>query len=501
VMKAGRHEDIRFEKLAQRQQTSFSIDDGSVLTLAKWGLCLEQEAKEPLDIEWCMDQPGRLYLLQSRPLRVGDQTAAELECRFDDISHRVLVDGGRRAASGVAAGPVFVALNESDLENCPDNAVLVTRSASAHYVKVMERVGAVVAETGSVAGHFASVAREFGIPTIVNAAGATERLKTGDPVTVYADAGVVYSGVVQALLKNPCVRRRPITDSPFTRMLAYIMGFISPLRLIDPRAPEFAPGGCRSLHDIIRFAHESATREMFRIGDRAFGKSLGAKKLDTAIPMTIYLMDVGRGLAPDTQAGKTVTPEKVQSVPFRAVWKGLNHPDIQWGEFTHFNWAEYDKIVMSGGIISAESAQLASYAVLSRTYLNMNLKFGYHFVILDTMCSDNAGENHILFRFNGGGADEQGRSLRARFLQSVLKRLEFDVTRTFDLVDARISEIAASTVKEKLDQIGRLLGATRLMDMYLSGEDRIDSLVDAFFNGRYHFSSVDSVSSAEPGQP
>ena len=146
---------------------------------------------------------------------------------------------------------------------------------------------------------------------------------------------------------------------------------------------------------------------------------------------------------------------------------------------------------MSGGIISAESAQLASYAVLSSEYLNLNLKFGYHFVILDTLCSSRREENHILFRFNGGGGDDHGRSLRADFLHRVLQRLQFDVTRKSDLVDARFSGAGERGMMEKLDLLGRLLGATRLMDMYLNEETQVKPYVEAFLNGRYHFSSVE----------
>jgi pyruvate,water dikinase len=205
-------------------------------------------------------------------------------------------------------------------------------------------------------------------------------------------------------------------------------------------------------------------------------------------------MDVGGGLVDGTAKEKTVVPKKINCSPFHAVWKGLNHPGIQWGDFTHYNWAEYDKIVMSGGIISAESAQLASYVVLSEVYLNLNLKFGYHFVILDSLCSGKIEENHILFRFNGGGGDDHGRSLRAKFLQSVLRRLQFDVSRTSDLVDASLSGVTEAIIMEKLDQIGRLLGATRLMDMYLKEEDQVGPYVDAFLNGRYHFSTVEMES-------
>ena len=160
----------------------------------------------------------------------------------------------------------------------------MTQSASAHYVSVMEKFSAVISETGSIAGHFASVAREFGIPTIVNADSAIRHLKPGQTVTVYADEGLVYEGAVPSLLANPCVRKKPITDSPLTRKLAYIMGFVSPLKLVDPHDPGFTPGGCRSLHDIIRFAHEESTREMFAIGNRTSGKAEVLKNWSLKFP-------------------------------------------------------------------------------------------------------------------------------------------------------------------------------------------------------------------------
>ena len=38
--------------------------------------------------------------------------------------------------------------------------------------------------------------------------------------------------------------------------------------------------------------------------------------------------------------------------------------------------------------------------------------------------------------------------------------------------------------------VGRLLGATRLMDMYLKEAGQVDGFVDDFMNGRYHFATV-----------
>jgi pyruvate,water dikinase len=468
-----------------------SIDRDSVLTLTRWGTSLESFYGEPQDIEWCKHNSGRLFILQSRPLKIEKVHTPKEECTFDNIKDAVLVSGGETASSGIGAGRVFKIDRKSDLENLPKGAVLVARNASPYYVTVMDRLTAVVTDTGSTAGHFASVAREFGVPTLVNTDVATANLLPGREVTVHADGKIVYDGIVSSLIESPCAQRDLLSNSPFMRKLRYVISFVSPLKLVDPASKSFKPEECRSLHDIIRFSHEKAVQEMFFMGDRKGGRKKGAKKLISKIPMLFYVLDVGGGIEEKLPNQKEVRMDAIISTPMRAVFSGLNHPDIQWSEFTHFDWEEYDKIVMSGGIISADSARFGSYAILASDYLNLNLRFGYHFVILDTICGDKADENYILFRFSGGGGDSYGKSLRAGFIGGILERLGFMVDIKGDLIDGQLKEGDRKTIAEKLDMVGRLLGATRLMDMYLKDASLVEGFVDDFMNGRYHFSSIE----------
>ncbi len=474
----------------EEQRCLPSLDTTAALALAEWGVKLEEKSQEPLDIEWCLDDRKNLYLLQSRPLRTGEISPAAVECTFQDIENDILVSGGERASSGIGAGKVFKVERESDLEHLAEGSVLVTQNPRPHYVRILDKASAVVTDTGSTAGHFASVAREFGVPVLVNTGYATQKLVQGREVTVHADGKAVYDGIVKEMVESPCARRNLLADSPFARKMAYIMSFISPLALVDPQDKKFTPEGCRSLHDIIRFSHEKAVYEMFSIGNRRLPRTKGARKLVSTIPMQIYVLDVGGGLIDQPANDKTVQIEEVRCIPMQAVWKGLTHPDIDWSLFTHFDWASYDKIVMNGGIISANSALLASYVVLSGHYLNLALKFGYHFVIVDTICGEDSQENHIMFRFTGGGGDNQGKSLRTAFLNRILNRLGFAVARKGELIDAQLMCGASREIKEKLDILGRLLGATRLMDMYLKEHDQMEGFVKDFMNGRYNFATV-----------
>jgi pyruvate, water dikinase len=471
---------------------SASLSPEAAMSLAHLGIALESYFKAPQDVEWCVDRQGKLFLLQTRFLQTENfRSITPVECHYDDIQNKVLFSGGDVACDGIGAGKVYKINVQTDLDAVPKGSVLVSRNASPVFVRVMKRLNAIVIEKGSMAGHLASVAREFGVPALMNAKNALECLPQGTEVTVHTTEHKVYEGRVQSLMESPCAKRNLMEKSPFMRRLKYVIDFVSPLGLIDPESDIFKPDGCRSMHDIIRFCHEKAVREMFHMGDRRIRKIRGSKKLKFEIPMLIYVLDVGGGLSEKTRNQRSVGIDEINSAPLIAVLKGLSHPNIQWGNVNHFDWAEHDKTVMSGGIISPDSAMFASHAIVSRDYANLNLKFGYHFVIVDALFDEQTKVNSILFRFSGGGADLSKRILRANFLARILQALDFEVIQKSDLVDAEFTSTDRETGAEKLDMLGRLLGATRLMDLYLKDASMVDRFVDEFMNEKYHFGKGD----------
>jgi pyruvate, water dikinase len=130
----------------------------------------------------------------------------------------------------------------------------------------MGKVAGIITDVGSPNGHMASVAREFGIPTLVGVGKATHILGQDMEITLDATNQVVYAGRIGEILAE----RKPVNlmkDSPVYKSLQEAMKFITPLNLVDPRLPEFSVQGCLSLHDIIRFAHEMAMQEMFLLSD------------------------------------------------------------------------------------------------------------------------------------------------------------------------------------------------------------------------------------------
>ena len=487
----------------QAKKDLLSLDKASAATLAKWGILLEEHFKQPQDIEWCQDKKGRLFILQSRPLNIPsarNQTNAKQiqnpENKFaNKNSNKMICSKGETVCSGTGSGPVYRLEHLSQIHDIPHGSVLVVRHALPQFVTAINKMNAIIIDTGSRACHFSSIAREFGVPAITNVVNGFDDLVHGNYVTVDAENCVVYEGPAESLLEKTIPKQDFFFDSSFMLKLRYVINFCPKLKLTDPESKAFTPEACRSLHDIIRFTHETAMKEMFFIGDRKGSRKKGAKKLISNIPMLFYVLDVGHGIKDDKKKEyrgneNILRPEDITSIPMKALLKGILHPDICWSETTHFDWEEYDRIVMAGGIISADSPRFGSYAVLSKDYLNVNFRFGYHFVILDTICSSSKENNYILFRFSGGGGSPSGRALRASFIQGVLTRLGFMVNITSDLIDAEFKHGSLKTMEKTLDMTGRLLGATKLMDMYLKENTELELMIDDFMNGRYDFRST-----------
>jgi pyruvate,water dikinase len=160
------------------QGTEAALTDEQALRLARIALQLESHFQGPQDIEWCIDGEGRIFILQSRPLK---QVAAPREQAVAARAgeYPVLLKGGELAGVGVAAGPVYVVQSNLDLLQFPEGAVLVTAFPHPGWAPLLSRAAALVTDRGGITGHLANVAREFGIPALFNTGEATALLKPG----------------------------------------------------------------------------------------------------------------------------------------------------------------------------------------------------------------------------------------------------------------------------------------------------------------------------------
>ena len=120
-------------------------------------------------------------------------------------------------------------------------------------------------------------------------------------------------------------------------------------------------------------------------------------------------------------------------------------------------------------------------AVVSAEYLDLNLRLGYHFNIIDAYMSEKPNDNYAYFRFLGGVTDIDRRSRRAKFIGDVLERANFRVEIRGDLVIGRIKKMDLDAMSEKMKMLGCLVAYTRQLDVQMHSDENITQYVTDFF--------------------
>ncbi|WP_028645128.1 PEP/pyruvate-binding domain-containing protein [Nocardioides sp. URHA0020] len=98
---------------------------------------------------------------------------------------------GRPACSGVVEGAVRVATTIAEAQALQPGEILVAPVTDVGWTPYFTLIAALVTDIGSSVSHGAVVAREYGLPCVVNTQGATRVLRTGDRVRVDGDRGTV----------------------------------------------------------------------------------------------------------------------------------------------------------------------------------------------------------------------------------------------------------------------------------------------------------------------
>ena len=131
-------------------------------------------------------------LTLGRPPRlIGDVIANAVQRARGDADTAAAAIVGHPASAGRATGPVRVVDGPDDFASFAEGDVLVAKATAPAWTPLFGRAAAVVTDGGTLAAHASLVAREYGIPAVVGTGDATQRLHTGQVVTVDGTAGTV----------------------------------------------------------------------------------------------------------------------------------------------------------------------------------------------------------------------------------------------------------------------------------------------------------------------
>lgn len=445
--------------------------------LARCALALERHFGIPQDIEWVLGDDRKLCILQSRPLRIlprHDSKAIPKKIP----GYPVLLDSGVIACRGIGFGKAHLVRADDDLMNFPEGAVLVARSTSPKFAMVMNKARAIVTDIGSTTGHVASLSREYRVPTFLDTERATGVIRNGQDLTVDAINGIVYEGEVTELRDYATKATEAIRETHLFKTLEKVLKLITPLKIVDPKDGRFRPEACETFHDLIHFCHEVAMQEVFALTDTP-SRSLGETfRFMGGIPFNVYLIDIGDGIQEGVKLPK---PEDITSIPFNALYRGLS--SLRWPEPRTMDVKGFLGAMAHTATIPEEELMAAgdkSFAFISREYLNLAIRLGYHNSTIEAFASDSVNSNYVRFFFRGGGAAMERRLRRVRLIVEVLKQMDFNVKVSEDVIDALLTKYKQHHVERILEALGKLTVYTKQLDMALTDDPTTDAYIEDF---------------------
>lgn len=133
----------------------------------------------PIDIEWCIDEEGKPYILQVRPI-------TELVTVDDEVCINGFV-----SSNGVGKGKAYVINDNLDMTqlknqiiNFPSNSILVSSYLDTQYYPALMRAAGIITDDGSLISHPSIISRERRIPCLISAGNLCSKIVQNDDIEI-----------------------------------------------------------------------------------------------------------------------------------------------------------------------------------------------------------------------------------------------------------------------------------------------------------------------------
>lgn len=176
-----------------QDRNRYSLNNEQILKLANWAVIIEKHYGRPMDIEWALDgDTNELFIVQARPETVQSQKLCN-HIRKSTLTEKPdpPIVKGLAIGSRIASGEVMVLESLADADNFKEGQILVASQTDPDWVPLMKKASAIVTDHGGRTSHAAIVSRELDVPAVIGSGNATEKIATGDHITVNCSCGQV----------------------------------------------------------------------------------------------------------------------------------------------------------------------------------------------------------------------------------------------------------------------------------------------------------------------
>jgi len=175
------------------RQEQLKISRATAIKIAKIGQKLQNHYGKPQDIEFAIDNKGKIFIVQTRPITTVISNQKTLDNQQQKIT-QVPDLTGESASPGTASGVVVIIKTPKEINRVTKGQILVTTMTTPDFVPAMKKVNGIITDKGGQTSHAAIVSRELGVPCVVGTKTATKYFKEGDIVTINGTTGEIWRG-------------------------------------------------------------------------------------------------------------------------------------------------------------------------------------------------------------------------------------------------------------------------------------------------------------------
>jgi pyruvate,water dikinase len=201
-------------EVPEKDRQRYVLDDGEIITLAKWACIIEKHYNKPMDVEWAKDGlTNELYIVQARPETVHAAKGRSVLETYVLEEKGALLASGEAVGHKIGAGVVNVLESAFEISEFKKGEVLVTDKTDPDWEPIMRIASAIVTDRGGRTCHAAIVSRELGIPCIIGTGNGTRLLRDGQKVTIDTSEGEgrVYEGILKFRVDKTDLSNMPET--------------------------------------------------------------------------------------------------------------------------------------------------------------------------------------------------------------------------------------------------------------------------------------------------
>lgn len=205
----------RVEGVLDEKREKAALSDRQIRRLSRHAKEVEEHYGQPMDIEWVYDEKlERIFIVQARPETVHSSEDENTIRNYSlEQEGEVLVEGAG-IGDKIGNGEVKKLDSPDEMDEFREGDVLVTKRTNPDWEPIMKKSSAIVTDRGGKTSHAAIVSREMGVPSVIGAEDASDRLKDGQSVTVdCVNGGRILEGELDYSVSERKIDEIPETET------------------------------------------------------------------------------------------------------------------------------------------------------------------------------------------------------------------------------------------------------------------------------------------------